>query len=127
MRSIYNASGELLTDKVVRAFYFNLHWFGNIKTSGCLVGRLTCALATTRLTPQLVGISVESQWHRCQPRTLQWFLHQNPTLASDWREYFKDRLNPVTLIPSNAHEVLQPGEEKHPCDRSLLTFQNVEG
>ena len=30
---------------------------GNFKTSGCLVGRPTCAPATTRLTPQLVGTS----------------------------------------------------------------------
>ena len=33
---------------------------GNFKTSGCLVGRMTSALATTRLTPQLAEISVES-------------------------------------------------------------------
>jgi len=32
----------------------------NLKASGCLIDRLTCAPATTRLTPQLVGISVES-------------------------------------------------------------------
>jgi len=30
---------------------------GNFKTSGCLVGRPTCAPATTRLTPQPVGTS----------------------------------------------------------------------
>jgi len=30
---------------------------GNFKASGCLVGRPTCAPATTRLTPQVVGIS----------------------------------------------------------------------
>jgi len=34
-----------------------LLWLGNFKTSGCLVGRPTCAPATTRLTPQLVGTS----------------------------------------------------------------------
>jgi len=45
---------------VVRAFYFALLWLGNFKTSGFLVGRLTCAPATTRLSPQVVGISVES-------------------------------------------------------------------
>ena len=39
----------------MRAFYFALLWLGNFKTSGCLVGRPTCASATTRLTPQLVG------------------------------------------------------------------------
>jgi len=39
----------LLTDKVVRAFYFALYWLGNFKTSGHLVGRLTCPPATTRL------------------------------------------------------------------------------
>jgi len=50
----------LLADKVVRGFYFALLWLGNFKTSGCLVGRLTCAPATTRLTLQLVGFSVES-------------------------------------------------------------------
>ena len=35
---------------------FALLWLGNFKTSGCLVGRPTCAPATTTLTPQLVGI-----------------------------------------------------------------------
>ena len=44
-------------NKVVRTFYFALRWLGNFKTSGCLVGRPTCAPATTRLTPQVVGIS----------------------------------------------------------------------
>jgi len=45
-------------DKVVRAFQFALFWHGNFnKMSGCLVGRPTCAPATTRLTSQLVGIS----------------------------------------------------------------------
>jgi len=34
-----------------------LLWLGNFNTSGCLVGRPTCAPATTRLTPQLVGTS----------------------------------------------------------------------
>jgi len=34
-----------------------LLWLGNVKTSGYLVGRPTCAPATTRLTPQPVGIS----------------------------------------------------------------------
>jgi len=33
---------------VVRAFNFVLLWPGNFKTSDCLVGRLTCAPATTR-------------------------------------------------------------------------------
>jgi len=51
----------LLADKVVRAFQFALVWLGNFKTSSCLVGRLTCAPVTTRLTPQLVGISVTYQ------------------------------------------------------------------
>ena len=36
---------------------FALLWLGNFKTSGCLVGRPTCAPARTRLTPQLVGTS----------------------------------------------------------------------
>jgi len=30
---------------VVRAFQFALLWLGNFKTSGCLVGRPTCAPA----------------------------------------------------------------------------------
>ena len=47
--------GELLVDKVVRAFYFALLRLGNFKTSGCLVGRPTCAPAITSLTPLLVG------------------------------------------------------------------------
>jgi len=49
----------LATPLVVRAFYFTLRCLGNFKTSGRVVGRLACAPATTRLTPQLVGISVE--------------------------------------------------------------------
>ena len=36
---------------------FALLWLGNFKTSGCLVGRPTCAPATTTLTTQLVGTS----------------------------------------------------------------------
>ena len=32
-------------------------WLGNFKTSGCLVGKPTCAPTTTRLTPQVVGTS----------------------------------------------------------------------
>ena len=39
---------------------FRLLWLGKFKTSICVVGRLTCAPETTRLTPQLVGISVKS-------------------------------------------------------------------
>jgi len=35
-------------------------WFGHFKTLSRVVGRLTYAPATIRLTPQLVGISVES-------------------------------------------------------------------
>jgi len=52
-------------EKMVRALYFAMHWLGNFKMSGSLVGRLTCAPATTRLTPQLVGISeiVNDQLH----------------------------------------------------------------
>jgi len=34
-----------------------LLWLGKFKTAGCLVERPTCAPATTRSTPQLVGIS----------------------------------------------------------------------
>jgi len=49
-QSTYSATGEILTDKVVRAFYFPLHWLGNFTTSGCVVGRLTCAPKITRLT-----------------------------------------------------------------------------
>jgi len=45
---------------MVRAFYFALLWLGNFNMSGCLVGVLTHPPATTRLTPQLVGISAES-------------------------------------------------------------------
>ena len=37
--------------------YLNITERSNFKTSGCLVGRPTCAPATTRLTPQLVGTS----------------------------------------------------------------------
>jgi len=59
-QSTWSTTGELLTDKVVRAFYFALLRLGNFKTSGCLVGRPTCAPATTRLTPQLVGVSAKT-------------------------------------------------------------------
>jgi len=45
---------------VVRAFYFALLWLGNFKTSDYAVGRLTCAPATTRLNPQVVGVTVVS-------------------------------------------------------------------
>jgi len=55
-----STTGELLVDKVVRAFYFALLRFGNFKKTGCLVGRPTCAPATTRLTPLVVGISVKT-------------------------------------------------------------------
>jgi len=41
----------------MRAFQFALLRLGAFKTSGCLVGRPTCAPATTRLIPQLVGTS----------------------------------------------------------------------
>jgi len=41
-----------------------LLWLGNFKTSGCLVGRPTCAPATTRLTPQLVGTSAITYNHQ---------------------------------------------------------------
>jgi len=48
-RVISGQSGEKL--------YFALRWLGNFKTSGCLVGRPTCAPATTRLIPQPVRTS----------------------------------------------------------------------
>ena len=51
------ATGELLADKVVRAFQIALLWLGNFKTTGFLVGRPICAPATTRLTHQQAGIS----------------------------------------------------------------------
>jgi len=35
--------GELLADKVVRAFYFALLWLGNFRTPGCLIGRHVAA------------------------------------------------------------------------------------
>jgi len=41
-----------------------LLWLGNFKTSGCLVGRPTCAPATTRLTLQLVGTSTITYNHQ---------------------------------------------------------------
>jgi len=46
----------LLTNKVVRAFILPCIWLDKLKTSDRLVGKLTCA-TTTRLTPQIVGIS----------------------------------------------------------------------
>jgi len=52
----------------VRALYFALLWLGNFKTSGCLVGRLTCA-PHDQLT----------NWHCIQPRTLHWFPTSAPT------------------------------------------------
>ena len=45
---------------MVRTFSIALLWLGNFMTSGCLVGRPTCAPATTRLTLQPVGISTET-------------------------------------------------------------------
>jgi len=46
-------SGEQLTDKVVRAFIFPWFDFCKLnKTSGHLIGKLTHALATAKLTPQ---------------------------------------------------------------------------
>jgi len=64
-----STTGELLADKVVRAFYFALLWLVNFKTTGWLVGRQSDAPATTRLTPQLVEISVTYQ----QLQSLHWF------------------------------------------------------
>ena len=46
-QSVYSTTGELLVDKMVRTFYFALLRLGNFTTSDCLVGRLTCAPATT--------------------------------------------------------------------------------
>ena len=63
----YNRSNQLRVllksceRTVVRAFYFALLWLGNFKTPGHIVGRLTYAPATTRLTLQLIEISVELQ------------------------------------------------------------------
>jgi len=34
-----STTGELLAEKVVRAFQLPLLWLGNFKTSGCLVRR----------------------------------------------------------------------------------------
>jgi len=45
-----SAATDLLTDKVVE-LYFALHWLGNFKMPDRLVRRLTCAPATTSLTP----------------------------------------------------------------------------
>ena len=53
-------AGQLVKDKVV------LLLLGNLKTSGRQIGRLTRALATTRLAPQLV-------------RSLKYAQHQLPT------------------------------------------------
>jgi len=39
-----SATGELLTDKVVRVIYTTLIWLSNLKTSGWLVGRFIHAL-----------------------------------------------------------------------------------
>jgi len=61
MEDFYLYTGsEGVMDKVVRAFYFAWYWLGNLKTSGCLVGRRTCTPAKTRVTPQLVRISMKS-------------------------------------------------------------------
>jgi len=38
-----SVTGKLFMNEVARAFYFALHWLANFKTSGCVVGRLTCA------------------------------------------------------------------------------------
>jgi len=73
----------LLADKVVRTFQFALLWFGNFKTSGCLVGRPTCAPATTTLTLQLVGITtitttsvptISQLFHNCWNISLRYCL-----------------------------------------------------
>jgi len=52
-----------------------LLWLGNVKTSGCLVGRPTCAPATTRLTPQLVGTSTVT--NNLRPYKLTFFSFQS--------------------------------------------------
>ena len=72
-QSTWSTTGELLANKVVRAFEVALLWLGNFKTSGCLVGRPTCAPATTRLTPQLVGTSTTT--YNLSPYTCHcWYL-----------------------------------------------------
>ena len=41
---------RVISEQSGESLLFALLWLGNFKTSGCLVGRPTCAPATTRLT-----------------------------------------------------------------------------
>jgi len=72
-----------------------LLWLGNFKTSGCLVGRPTCAPATTRLTLQLVGISTIT--YNLRPYT-----HKQSSTPYHWLTpgYYKDKVKTnVFLLP----------------------------
>ena len=54
-------AGELPTDKMMKSFYSALPWFFNLKISSSLVERPTRIPATTKLTPQQVGILAITQ------------------------------------------------------------------
>ena len=70
----------LLTEKMVRAFYFALLWFGNFKTPSYIVEWLVCVSAKTVLTPQLIGISMELQ----QATTFGWAPQPNQEPHIGW-------------------------------------------
>ena len=92
-QSTESTTGELLAEKVVRACCFALLWLGNFKTSGCLVGRLACAAATTRLTHQLVGISTIT--YDLSPYTFSGYLQQK-NLIGDSAAYLVHSTTPVS-------------------------------
>jgi len=92
----------------VRAFEVALLWLDNFKTSGCLVARPTCAPATTRLTPQLVGTSAitnNPSPYRCKggaiPRATP-----NHCGAAEWVRGAPKSPNNVTSIFFNTVHVL---------------------
>jgi len=76
---------------VVRAFYFALLQLGNFKTTGCLVGRPTCAPATTRLTPQQVGIAATY----LQPQSLHWFPDLSQVSGSSFKQALQSSVRSI--------------------------------
>ena len=88
---------------------FALLWLGNFKTSGCFVGRPTCAPTTTRLTPQLVGTSAIA--YNLRPYTNMIFLKINRSgdKLKSWAVVSHVRLRAVVLKRGEALRNFQVG------------------